>query len=251
MKKLILLDPGHGGLINGKYVTAPAKMYAHENGPTIYEGVWNREIVQKLKYALATAGVEVIDVVNSQEDVPLKQRVETANRYAAAVGAKNALYISIHANAGGGKGFEVYTSKGETMSDPVASKFMEFMAEAFPERTARKDTTDGDADKEANFYVLKNTICPAILTESFFMDNLEDAKEMLTYNGIEKVFQAHLKTIYAFINGELEEAPKPAKKKAAPKKVENGQGEKTTKKTTGAKPGNKLTSSSKPTRRKK
>lgn len=249
MKKLILLDPGHGGLIGGKYVTAPAKMYKHENGLTIFEGVWNREIVAKLKYALASAGVDVVDVVNSQEDVPLKQRVETANRYAAAVGAKNALYVSIHANAGGGKGFEVYTSKGETMSDPVASKYMEFMAEAFPDRTARKDTTDGDADKEANFYVLKNTICPAILTESFFMDNLEDAREMMTYEGMEKVFQAHLKTIYAFVNGELEEEKKPAKKKPAPKKVENGKGE-TTKKTT-AKPGNKRTSSAKSTPRKK
>lgn len=246
MKKLILLDPGHGGLINGKYVTAPKKMYTHENGPTIYEGVWNREIVNKLKYALATAGIEVVDVVNSQEDVPLKQRVETANRYAAAVGAKNALYISVHANAGKGKGFEVYTSKGETMSDPVASKFMEFMAEGFPDRVARMDTTDGDADKEANFYVLKNTICPAILTESFFMDNLEDAKEMLTYEGIEKVFQAHLKTIYAFINGELEEQ-KPAKKQAS-KSVKNG-GEKTTTKTRDKAAGGRSRATRKPTKK--
>ena len=29
-------------------------------------------------------------------------------------------------------------------------------------------TTDGDSDYEANFYVLKNTKCPAVLTENLF-----------------------------------------------------------------------------------
>lgn len=231
--KIILLDPGHGGLINGEYVTAPKKMYKHENGLTIYEGVWNREIVAKLKYALASAGVSVVDVVNSQEDVPLRDRVATANRYAEAHGVENALYISVHANAGKGNGFEVYTSKGQTTSDLVADKYIDCMGEYFPDRRARVDLTDGDKDKEANFYVLKNTICPAILTESFFMDNIEDAAEMMTYEGMEKVFQAHLKTIYAFINGEIKAKPK-AKAKA--KTGVKNEGSKTNANKTGGKP---------------
>jgi N-acetylmuramoyl-L-alanine amidase len=32
----------------------------------------------------------------------------------------------------------------------------------------RKDMSDGDPDKEANLYVIKNTKCPAVLTENFF-----------------------------------------------------------------------------------
>jgi N-acetylmuramoyl-L-alanine amidase len=28
--------------------------------------------------------------------------------------------------------------------------------------------SDGDPDKEANLYVIKNTKCPAVLTENFF-----------------------------------------------------------------------------------
>ena len=39
----------------------------------------------------------------------------------------------------------------------------------------RKDHTDGDPDKESQFYVLKNTSCPAVLLEFGFMDRLEDA----------------------------------------------------------------------------
>jgi N-acetylmuramoyl-L-alanine amidase len=198
--KIILLDPGHGGLKNGEYVTAPRKMYKHENGLTVYEGVYNRQVVEGIKEALKSAGVNFLDVVDSQDDISLKKRVDRANRKAAEVGPKNALYVSVHANAGGGHGYEVYTSPGETASDKIANNFMDFMAEAFPSHRGRKDTTDGDSDKEANFYVLKYTICPAILTESFFMDNLEEAAKMLTQEAINKVVQAHLRTIYAFLN---------------------------------------------------
>ena len=200
MEKLILLDAGHGGIINGQYVTAPKKMFVFPDGFTIYEGVYNRLIVEGIKEALTSAGVKFDDIVNSQKDIPLKNRVDRANRLAAEAGPGNTLFISVHANAGGGNGYEVYTSKGESDSDKIASNFMEFMAEAFPSHRGRKDTTDGDSDKEANFYVLKYTICPAILTESFFMDNYEEAQEMTTPEAIKKVVQAHLRTIYAFCN---------------------------------------------------
>ena len=38
----------------------------------------------------------------------------------------------------------------------------------------RTDTSDGDRDMESNFYVLKHTSCPAVLTENFFQDNKSD-----------------------------------------------------------------------------
>jgi len=41
-----------------------------------------------------------------------------------------------------------------------------------PELRLRKDSSDGDLDKEAHFYVLKNTKMPAVLIECAFMDTL-------------------------------------------------------------------------------
>jgi len=38
----------------------------------------------------------------------------------------------------------------------------------------RYDLTDGDKDKEAEFYVLRRTACPAVLVECLFFDNPED-----------------------------------------------------------------------------
>jgi N-acetylmuramoyl-L-alanine amidase len=39
---------------------------------------------------------------------------------------------------------------------------------------------DGDSDKESNFYVLRNTKCPAVLTENFFQDTKKDVEFLLS-----------------------------------------------------------------------
>ena len=44
----------------------------------------------------------------------------------------------------------------------------------------RKDMEDGDPDKEANFYILRKTDCPAILAENLFMDNEKDCRLLLS-----------------------------------------------------------------------
>ena len=38
-----------------------------------------------------------------------------------------------------------------------------------------EDLSDGDSDYEANFWVLKNTNMPAVLSENLFFDQFEDA----------------------------------------------------------------------------
>jgi len=224
---LIILDNGHGGIKEGVYVTAPSKMHKFKDGLTIYEGVFNREIVKKLVYKLKTFGIPFLNLVPGPEDTPLKDRVKKAN-WAAKLWGGKAIYISIHGNAGKGTGFEVYTSKGETKSDVIAGFYMDAMKEQFPNKIARTDLTDGDKDKEANFYVLRKTSCPAILTESFFMDRREDAELMLSYEGTNKIVNAHFNTILKALEEDVftvVRAPKavtPESKKRRAKKRKNG-----------------------------
>ena len=45
----------------------------------------------------------------------------------------------------------------------------------FPDRLGRSDYSDGDADKEARFYVLVHTDAPACLVEMAFISNDEEA----------------------------------------------------------------------------
>ena len=57
----------------------------------------------------------------------------------------------------------------------------EFQKE-FPILKARTDYSDGDIDKESNFYVLRTTKMPSILLEILFMDNYSECKEYLMSN---------------------------------------------------------------------
>ena len=150
-----LLDNGHGGIVNGKYTTAPSKMFQHENGLLIEEGVINRIIINKLAAKLSKARINYSFITPENEDISLSTRVNRANSINAFT--KNSVFVSAHCNAGGGTGFEAYTSTGETKSDGIATIFIEEVEKAFPEWRIRKDNSDGDPDKESQFYVLKNT----------------------------------------------------------------------------------------------
>ena len=174
MDKIFILDAGHGGMINKEYQTAPKKMYDHGAGMIAYEGVINRQVKKRVMLRAEAYGYRVIDITNTQMDLPLAVRVDMANRICDAYGKENCVYISLHSNAGKGEGFEIWTSVGQTKSDYYASLFAQIFMDTFPNIKVRKDTSDDDIDKESNFYVLKWTHCPAILPEWLFFDNIND-----------------------------------------------------------------------------
>jgi N-acetylmuramoyl-L-alanine amidase len=103
----------------------------------------------------------------------------------------------VHGNAGGGTGWECYTTVGKTKSDSIATILYEEAAAEFAKDgwKIRRDMADGDPDKESNFYILKHTNCPAVLTENFFMDNLKDCKFMMSEEGRNRIAKIHYKAI--------------------------------------------------------
>lgn len=189
---LVLLDNGHGGLINGVYQTPGKRSPVWSDGTQLFEGEFNRAIVNGIIEQLTTLKIPYVNIAPEYEDVSLAQRVSRANAYA----NEKCFYLSVHSNAGGGTGCEVYTSIGTTKSDAIATVFAETFAGVFPERKFRADFSDGDPDKESNFYVIRNTRMPAILTENFFMDNESECKELLmTQKGRERIIDYHVKSI--------------------------------------------------------
>jgi len=183
-RRIWLLDAGHGGIDpQGNYVTAPSKMYEHPDGTTVFEGKFNREVRDEIINLIVEDGeMEWFTINHGYKDMSLGERVRYANELHAKHG--RCVYVSIHGNAGGGKGFEVYTSTGDTESDNIANTWIREMSKIFPDKSNR-------GEKDRDFYVLRNTACPAILTESFFMDTLEDAKIMTSDSGQKKVALAH------------------------------------------------------------
>lgn len=203
-KYTYLFDPGHGGLVNGKYVTPGKRSPKFDDGSVLYEGVNNRDNVNIILKLLKEHGIDCIDIVDSSSDISLHERVSRANKLSK---KKKCIYISIHSDGAGdglnwhsASGMSVYTSKGQTKSDILADIMIESLQEQFGDTIKwRTDTyTDGDLDKEENFYVLKNTVCPAILCELGFHTNKDEALRMLTKDFKEKIAKSVLNTVLEF-----------------------------------------------------
>jgi len=175
-RRLWLLDPGHG------IDTAGKRSPVWDDGRQLMEWEFNRAIVRRLLRLCEAAGVRAFCLVDEDTDVPLSERVERAHVVAAS-SPLPAVYLSIHANAGGGTGWEVYTSPGETDSDEIATVFARQAAAYYPDMVVRCDYSDGDPDKESRFYVLTRTRMPALLVELLFMDTLEDCRVLLSETG--------------------------------------------------------------------
>lgn len=176
MTKNIILDFGHGGIDpSGNYTTAPGKMFKFPNGEIAYEGVLNRQIGGHVYTCLKNhPELNIVCTVKEDDyrDIALSQRVKVANSFK----SNETIFISIHCNAGGGTGFEIFTSNGVTKSDKLAEDIATSVEKVYNEAglRLRYDLSDGDKDKESDFYVLKKTNCPAVLLECGFFDNRKD-----------------------------------------------------------------------------
>lgn len=180
--KTIFIDAGHGGInpANNKYTTAPSKQFyhpnkvAHNNG-WFYEGVSNRLYAQRTMEKLLDANIPFVPIYHSWKDTPLKDRADIVGDYIDKV--NDGILISFHHNATEthkARGFQVWTTRGETKSDKIATKVYELFEKKFPNVKALKNFTDRgrkDPDFEANFYITANVKCPAILLETLFFDN--------------------------------------------------------------------------------
>lgn len=174
------------------------------------EYLYSREIGKALYSALKEMNYNVfIDV--EQDDLKMSQSKELEYRCKVVNNLtkkyKDCIYISIHVNAAGnGKqwmnatGWEIYTSKGHTKADDLATCIYNYAKKNFKNaQKLRPDFSDGDPDKEAEFYVLKHTICPAVLTENFFMDSKKDLAYLKSDEGFHQIVRTHLEGILSYI----------------------------------------------------
>jgi len=180
-----LLSAGHGGIDpQGNYVTAPSKMYKYDDF-TIYEGVFNRQLRDLIWDHLVDNDHKRAQINTGYKDMSLGAKIKSVNNYQKIHG--DCVLLELHGNAGKGTGFEVYTSIGETKSDPIADIWIDFMAKEF--------TWANRGEKDRDFAMVKKTSCAAILTECGFMDRREDAEKMM-----DPEFRKRLaNTFYAFI----------------------------------------------------
>jgi len=196
---VLAIRAGHGGIepITGEYTTS-GKQWQHPDidirlhgNKTFYEGVWNRTIADMLYNSLWNINIPCIKIHHEWKDERLMSQCDKINKI-----HRNsnpiALLFELHSNASpnhNARGFEVYTTKGETASDKWATTlYME--VEKLGIMKMRPGRSDGDPDREKDFTMITKTWCPAILPEFGFYDNSEDIRVIMDTDAMQKYVKA-------------------------------------------------------------
>ena len=199
----ILIDNGHG-------LNTPGK---RSPDGTFLEATYNREIAKRIVAELQNKGYDAELLVPEEEDISLNERVRRVNAACSAssscpapTGHPNVILISIHVNAAGNgskwmnaTGWSCYTSKGQTQSDKLADCLYQAAIKNFPGKRIRTDYSDNDPDWEENFYILRHTLCPAVLAENFFMDGL-DLEFLQSKAGKQAIVDTHVEGIINYLS---------------------------------------------------
>ncbi len=163
----IVIDPGHAGRNIDPGAVNP------KSG--LQEADAALSVSRLVTSYLTTVGYEVKLTRNEWEQGEsdnLSYRTALSNDWGADV------FVSLHCNSAENaraKGYEVWTSPGDTKGDQLATCLYKQISTEFPDRVGRTDYSDGDPDKEARFYVLIHTYAPACLIEMAFISNDEEA----------------------------------------------------------------------------
>lgn len=193
---IVLIDNGHGEETPGK--RSPDGRFR--------EYAWAREIADRVVAGLTARGITAFRLVREISDVSLAERVAREHSYCRRYGTDNVILVSIHVNAAGSganwmkaRGWSAYTTRGITKADNLARCLYEAAAVAFRGLKIRKLNGDLEPDFEENFYILKHSYSPAVLTENFFQDNHEDVAYLTSETGKMACVRCHVEGIESYI----------------------------------------------------
>jgi N-acetylmuramoyl-L-alanine amidase len=211
----IMIDAGHGGKDPG----------AQGLAGTVEKNIVF-DIAQRLRNSLENMGFKVDMTRESDEFISLQERTEIATR------SKADLFVSIHANSSKSKktkGLEIYYSRRLEHDPDVAQrklnehdlfKRMDISGErAVPEgiisdmmyankleesstfadlvitKTSRNINTVNRGSRTCGFFVVKNTLIPAVLFEVGYITNTAEAKLLKTEEYRQKIADAIAESI--------------------------------------------------------
>jgi len=161
-KKTIVIDAGHGGEDTGAQIGAEQEKKIVEN------------IAKKISRLNSKDEIEIILLRNDDSFVELSERVAKINKI------NPSLVISLHVNSSKNlnqNGVNAYVSKQNGFYEKSKES-----AENLVDKISNEKLAKGEV-KDANYYVLKNSKCPALLVEIGYLTNENDRNYLVSENG--------------------------------------------------------------------
>ncbi len=180
----VFISAGHGGSDPG----------AVANG--VKEKDLNLSIAKACRDELKRHGVEVKMSRTKDENDPLSEEIRECNSYVPD------LAVSIHNNAGGGDGAEVFHhhggGKGKTLAENILSEIVK-VGQNSRGAKVRKNSQGKDY-----YGFIRETSCPAVIVECAFVDNARDLETLATESDRQKVGRAIAKGILKTLGVEIQ-----------------------------------------------
>ena len=210
----ILIDNGHGIQTKGK----------RSPDGKLLEYAYTRELARQIVKILQSRDYDAELLVPEDDDIPLSERVRRVNEICltyepscpAPTGHPDVILISLHLNAAGdgtkwmnATGWSCYTCKGQTESDRLADSLYKAAEQILKNQVIRTDyARDGDPDWEENFYILRHSLCPSVLTENFFMDSRYDLEYLQSEVGHQAIVGIHVEGIVEWVELLIQQNPR-------------------------------------------
>lgn len=191
---VILVDNGHGYDTKGK----------RSPDGRLLEYAWARIVARKLKEVLEKAGHTVILVTPEDKDIALSERVRRVNAYCAQYGTKNCVLLSIHINAQGNgtswgtaSGWTAWVAQKSSYNSKLLARLLH--TEAVGHGLKGNRWVPAEGYWTGNFAIVRDTACPAVLTENLYMDNKSEVDYLLSAKGIDTIVRIHKDALEKYI----------------------------------------------------
>lgn len=187
---LVIIDNGHGEDTAGK----------QSPDGKLLEWQWSREIAAMIQKELSREGINSVLLTMERNDVSLSERAERANKYCK---GSEALLVSIHVNAANSNDWSDACGWTGWVARVASDKSKKLAKLLYKE--AEKHNLQGNRyvpeEKywEADYYILRKTSCPAVLTENMFMTNDEDVRFLMSDIGKRTIVDVHVQAIKNYI----------------------------------------------------
>ncbi len=196
-KKLVFLDPGHGGYDSGAVSSSGTK----EKDITL-------SVSNLVKNKLSTAGYQVI---MSRYDDRYIDFVTERSRMSNVANAD--IFVSIHVNSGGGgvsQGVEVYWYEYDSAyppqinqayhNDPIRLRNSERLANSIQSNIIKQTSAINRGIRRQTYAVVREAKAPAVLVETGYIDNRSEELRLKSAKYQEKLAQGIVDGIKQYFN---------------------------------------------------
>lgn len=188
MKHTVIIDNGHGRTTPGK----------ESPDGKLQEWSWTRKLARAIADELTHRNFNPILLVPGEDDVILSKRVADANNIAKT--HPDAILISLHTNASASdgqwhspNGWCVFVANNASANSQRLAKLLTY--QAAKRHLLGNRYTPPEGFRRASFAIIRDTICPAVLTENLFHDNQNDVDFLLSEHGLEEIAALHVNAI--------------------------------------------------------